>query len=277
MRKIKWGLLETLSEYKKLASGYNEFLKPSGFEVEQVLFKQDPENPLKEIEQGNLDIYQVTSTQLFDITERPWLKIWDFPFIFRNKEHVEKYIGSEQVQANLKELETEHYIPVTYSYAGGFCYVIKEKNKPVELYNNLPYTYIQNKTDEEIKQMESTELPLPHSILAYEVNEYTLLKQSVREKLELELSNHMIVSRVTFISKKLYNELGQDNFNQLVSILNGERQKIYDIAEEKLKMFLQSGLLQSREVAEDEKAMWRAHIVSSNRILNKEIDFVQKL
>jgi len=277
MRTIKWGILETLSEYRKLASNYNEFVKPSGFEVEQVLVKQDPENPLKDIEEGRLDIYQVTSEQLFDITERPWLKIWEFPFIFRDKAHAEAYINSDHVQNIIKELETESYLPLTYSYAGGFCHVIKEKNKPVELYNSLPYTYIQNKTDAEIAAMESTELPLPHSILAYEINEYTLLKPSVREKLELELSNHMIVSRMTIISRKLYNELGEENIKQLFTLLNSERQKIYDTAEEKLKMFKHDGLIQYREVGEDEKAMWRANIVSPNEQLNEEIKFVQSL
>jgi hypothetical protein len=275
---IKWALLGSLNEYRRIANDYTNYVSNSGLSIEQIHFLQDPENPLKDIAQAKFDIYQVPTSLLYRITERPWLKIWEFPFLFQSREHVENYINSEHARNRLKELETEDYIPMlTYSYAGGFCYAVKNRHQPIKMYNSLPFIHIQNNPPEKVAQLGISEIPLPHTMLAYEAEEYTYLKPEVKDQLEIEISNHQVIARVTFISRKAHDSLGRENINQLLSMLNNERNIIYREAEEKLGKLLEDKHLKHSYTQEDEKASWRMNTVSSDLILNAEIRFVQSL
>ena len=117
--KIVWGMLEPLQEYQILAKKFNEKIKDltkGEVQVDVILFDKDPENPLKEIESGDLDIYQVTTTQLSGLLpEKTWLNVWEIPFLFKSNQHVEDYINSLRTADNLKTLETEKLLPLTYS------------------------------------------------------------------------------------------------------------------------------------------------------------------
>ena len=278
MSVIKWALLGSLYEYKKLARKYNDHIQDSGLSIEQIHFNQDPENPLKDIVQGKFDIYQIPTSLLHRITERPWLKAWDFPFLFESIEHVEKYINSDHAKNRLKELETEDYVPMlTYSYAGGFCYAVRDRQQPIRMYNSLPFIFIQNNPPEKVPQLEISDIPLPHTMLAYEAEEYTYLKPEVKERLEIEISNHQVNARVTFISRKAYNTLGKENLDKLLSMLNNERDTIYRESELKLGKLLDDKHLVHSYTGEDEKASWRMNVVSPDLILNEEIKFIQSL
>jgi len=274
MKKIKWAVLNTLVEYKRIAKEFNEYLANSGYEVELIIVDQDPKNPLQEIDNGDLDIYQIPSSQLLALTEKPWLKVWEFPFIFRSNEHVESYINSDHTKLRIKELETDTILPLTYSYAGGFCYVVKEKSKTVHLYNEIPLIQEENFIDH---VNAGAAMPLPHAILAYEVAGYTELDDEMKKRIEVEISNHMVISRITFISKKLALELGPEAIAKLTDLLNQERQAIYGFASARLPELLEDGILKYHYVPEDEKDQYRKNLVSNNRDLNHEISFVQTL
>ena len=64
MKKIKWAVLNTLVEYKRIAKEFNEYLAGSGYEVDLITVDRDPRNPLQDIDSGDLDIYQIPSSQL---------------------------------------------------------------------------------------------------------------------------------------------------------------------------------------------------------------------
>ncbi len=276
MKKIKWAILNTLVEYKRLAGEFNDYLAKTGlgYEIEVTTVDQDPRNPLEDIDSENLDIYQIPSSQLLALTEKPWLKVWDFPFIFRSNEHVEKYINSDQTKMRIKELEADTILPLTYSYAGGFCYTVKEKSKPIHLYHEVPLIQEENFID---SVNAGKFMPLPHAILAYEVAGYTELDVETKKKIEVEISNHAVISRITFISKKLASELGAEAIAKLTDLLNQERQAIYGFASARLPELLEDGILKYSYVPEDVKKEYRDHFISNNKILNEEIKFVNSL
>src|SRR5271154_4640263 len=107
--KIVWGMLKSLEEYQRLAKRFNEKIQhvtKGEVEVEVKLFDKDPSDPLKEIEGGSLDIYQITTNHLRQLLkDKNWLQCWEVPFLFKNESHIEKYIGSDYTKQKLKSLE----------------------------------------------------------------------------------------------------------------------------------------------------------------------------
>lgn len=242
---VNWSMLSTLKEYEVIGKRFQEQVTEfTGGEVTVNIVKRsaDPSDPILAIESGAIDIYQVPSSQLGWLTRQEWLKCWDVPFLFRDKEHVERYIGSSHARAMLKNLETDSILPLTYSYAGGFSSVLRKVGNEAincwtdgEKYRINQYETL-NMGDQEFAHMYAS---LPFNILMYEIHELALLKPEQRDKLVLELTNHHVLSRVTLVSKSKIEEIPvryREGFLTLLQhLLDGERWTIYERSEKNVK------------------------------------------
>lgn len=275
--KITWGILEPLEEYKKIADKFNQKIKSltkDEIEINVKFFDKDPENPLKELEDGSIDIYQITTTQLAGLLpEKSWLKSWEIPFLFKNESHVEAYIASEQAKENLKTLETEKLLPITYSYAGGFCATLCKRNQEkVKDFSNLKtinfskYEYEDMALDDFLINIYQH---LPSNILMYEINEMLKLKPEAKSFLNIDLSHHLIVSRVTMVSKEAISRVPEEHRNSFLStlneLLNEERQVIYERSKKNIAALKADGVIGFNEHP------------TSNEILEKEIKYINSL
>lgn len=245
--KIAWGILEPLEEYKKIANKFNEQIKKlsnNELEIEIKLFEKDPENPLKEIENNTIDIYQIQSTQLVGLLpDKTWLKVWEIPFLFKNESHVEQYIQSTETKKRLKELETDKLLPITYSYAGGFCGTLTAKGKglvkdftKLETINFSKYEYEDMSLHDFLINIYQH---LPSNILMYEVNEMLKLKPELKSYLNIDVTNHVVVARVTMVSKDMISKIPLEYreafLSKLEDLLNEERQVIYERASKNIQ------------------------------------------
>ena len=274
--KIVWGILEPLEEYKKIANKFNNKIKEltnGELEVEVKLFAKDPENPLKEIEEGRLDMYQVVTNQLKQITNQNWLKAWEVPFLFKSDAHVEKYIESKEAKEKLKTLETDALLPLAYSYAGGFCAVVSKRGKPkVDNFNDLntiefaKYEYENMSVDDFLINIYQY---LPSNILMYEINELLKLKPEAKAFLNVDVSKHFVIARVTMLSKDMLAKIPsqyKDVFlTTLNTLLQEERQVIYQRSEDNIKA-----------LKADKEISVNGHF-TSDEDLNKEIKYITSL
>ncbi len=275
--KIIWGILEPLEEYKKIADKFNQKIKDltnNKIEVEVKFFDKDPENPLKELENGSINIYQIPTTQLVGLLpEKSWLKAWEVPFLFKNESHVESYIASNESKENLKSLETEKLLPITYSYAGGFCATLCKRNQEkLKDFSNLKtidfskYEYEDMALDDFLINIYQH---LPSNILMYEINEMLKLKPEAKSFLNIDVSNHVVVSRVTMVSKETISKIPEEYRNSFLStlneLLNEERQVIYKRSKNNIEALKADGVIGFNE-----------HL-TSNEILEKEIKHINSL
>ncbi len=239
MTTFKWGMLSRLEEYKIIGEKFQkqvEELTSGQVKVELWSFDRDPNDPREAIESGDIDMYQVTSTQLRQLNGKDWLACWEIPFLFNDRNHVEKYINSEHSKKMLKTLETDNLLPLTYSYAGGFCSILKKRNSAVDNFNHLDFKI----QDYEPTQMEEADCislyaSLPFNILMYELHDVTELPEHLKSVISVELTNHVLTSRITLISKKKLAEIPEQYRDDFLSILKGildeERHVIYDRAD----------------------------------------------
>jgi len=244
--KIIWGMLKSLEEYQRLAKRFDskiQELTNGEVGVEIKLFDKDPSDPLKDIEKGSLDLYQVTTTHLrMLLNEHTWLKCWEVPFLFQNEEHLERYIGSEYTSQKLKSLETDTILPLTYSYAGGFCGVVSKRNELNQNYENLktiPFTNYEYEDMSVEEFMDNIYQQLPSNILMYEIQELLKLKPENKFLLNIDVSKHIVVARISMMSKnavsKIPSQYKEVFLSTLVEFLNDERRIIYEKAKRNIE------------------------------------------
>lgn len=268
--KLVWGMLRSLEEYQRLANRFKEIIEnrtEGEVEIEIKLFDKDPTDPLKEIANGNLDLYQVATTQLRQLrTEQTWLKTWEVPFLFKNDAHIEKYINSDYSKQKVKALETDAILPLTYSYAGGFCAVVSGRNEPNQNYENLNFIEFSNFEYEDMN-LESFLVniyrKLPSNILMYEIQELLKLNPKLKSLLNIDVTQHTVVARISMLSKatlaKIPSQHKEMFLGTLTELLNEERHTIYEKARKNIEALKNDG------------------IIGCNEGLNKEILFVNGL
>jgi TRAP-type C4-dicarboxylate transport system substrate-binding protein len=252
--KIIWGMLKSLEEYQRLAKRFDskiQELTNGEVSVEIKLFDKDPSDPLKGIENGSLDLYQITTTHLrMLLEEHAWLKCWEVPFLFKNEEHLEKYIGSEYTKQKLKSLETDTILPLTYSYAGGFCGIVSKKNDLNQNYENVKTIPFSNYDYEDMSVeefMENIYQQLPSNILMYEIQELLKLKPENKFLLNIDVTKHVVVARISMMSKntlsKIPTQYREVFLSTLVEFLNDERRIIYEKAKNNVEALKKDELI----------------------------------
>ncbi len=242
-----WGMRHELEQYKIIGNQFkNEIEEMTKKEVVINLkdYTGDPKNPLEEIDEGRIQIYQVPTTMISSlVSQSEWIKAWEVPYLFKDKNHVEKYIASDHTSANLKKLETAQRLPITYSYAGGFVGVLSKAGTNNDFnFESLKFCEIADFDAAAAGKMTEGQYlsRLPCNILLYEIHELEILANSLKKQLKLDLTKHMVSARVTMVSKKHLQKIPEkyrDHFlSKLRKLLNQERQAIYAREIENLKL-----------------------------------------
>ena len=281
-----WGMRGELDQYQVIARKLKKYIESrtdNKVQIEIKLYDDDPRNPIKKIEEGEFEIYQVTTNSLQQIMpeKSQFLEVWKIPNLFRDKLHVEKYINHKQTQTKLKQLGTPTVLPVTYSYAGGFVSVINHKNKNKinypENHSFCPFSESGEKWGRFIQS-------LPCNALLYELDELNASPIAIREKLKINITNHLVVSRITMISKKKLSEIPLQYQKLLLAklreLLNEERETIYKISQKNINLLkenksvhLEFVPIQSRDKIKENSLK----NIDGDSIVIKEVDFITNL
>lgn len=282
---VKWGVLQRLKEYKIISQKFKDkiYEMTNGqVQIEIVLLNDDPSNPLKEISNEELDIVQITTDHLREITNLEWLKCWETPFLFEDKNHVEKYIKSDRAEKMLKTIEDDKVLPLTYSYAGGFMSVVKRKGGDIGSLteqNLVIHEFDNNKFDD--LNLSYIYMRMPFTILMYEIHEVGQLKQ-LKENIEVELTNHLVQARITLVSKtklsQIPEEFREKFLFELESLLDQEREVIYDRSEKNTSVLIEDPTLKVNLWGEDKRKEYFNRLrISGSEELNQEIEYILKL
>jgi TRAP-type C4-dicarboxylate transport system substrate-binding protein len=282
---VKWGILKRLKEYKVISEKFKDKVKTltrGQVQIEIVLLDEVSRDPLKEVSYEELDIVQITSDHLRELTNQEWLKCWETPFLFEDRDHVEKYIKSDRSKKMLKTIENEKILPLTYSYAGGFMSIVKRKGGELgtlKEHNFAIHGFDNNKFDE--INLSYLYMKLPFTVLMYEVPEVGQLKQ-LKENIEVELTNHLVQARITLVSKtklsKIPEEYREKFLSLLESLLDEERQVIYNRSDRNTVTLLEDQSLKVNLWGDDKKEKYFKNLRSEgSEELNQEIDYILKL
>ena len=122
---LRWGIDEVLAHQIRIAREVKEKIEKKTNGEVRVKIELYGEEHLKSPQKERFDIHQ---TIVGNYSERvPELKIWEIPYLFQNKAHVEAYMTSSRGQATLAKIEDEKWLPINYSYAGGFLHFYSKK------------------------------------------------------------------------------------------------------------------------------------------------------
>lgn len=164
----------------------------------------------------------------------PELKLWSLPFLFRDDQHVEKYIATIG-QGVLKGMEDEYVHPVDFSFSGGFLAFtgaklnsLKElKGKSLTIEEGYE-TYNKALQDRGVKlkgERNSWAQGYSEQILAVAdelANRFDL------NKVYINISDHRVVSRIIFVNKFLLDQLSASDRELFLDTL-----RKYAVAERK--------------------------------------------
>lgn len=275
---IKWGMLKRLEIYWEVAREFQSQF-PEHY-IELVGYDTDPADPIQAIKNGEIDIYQIESKHLRHLTHNGWLTLWEVPFLFESPEHVEAYINSQRAKDSLKLLENDEIMALTYSYAGGFSSVVRECNGGIGDLNNLNFVvhnYDFNKLSD--SDLEEIREKMPFSILQYETHELLDLGGLMKDTF-LEVTDHLVTARVTIVSKRMLESLGDQKeafLFALTSLLAKERSKVYARAAKNLETIKDSQLGHRVWDKETKEKYFNSHVERFQGEVINEIEFVRTL
>ena len=245
---FNWGMLESLEEYEKISTEFKKNIESTtngAIRINIKKFKSDPGNPLLEITDGHLQIYQVPVSLLPNLlpNKNPeWILAWQLPFLFENKNHVEAYIKSNHSKMRIDSLTSDKILPLTYSYAGGFTAVLSRRGTNIVDFSDLKFCPFSDFDSSKMNRKSTIKLitSLPCQILLYELQELFVFSKNLKKELKVHLTNHHVESRLTFISKdhiaKIPEKYRQEFINKLRNLLDDERHAIYARSEKNLKL-----------------------------------------
>lgn len=290
--KIVWGMINQLDQYKIIAKEFKNYIEEktnNEIQIEIKTFSEERKDALSDISQNEFQIYQVTTNDLLRLKPNlvPELAIWDVLHLFRDKNHVETYINSSKAQNIIKKLASSDYLPVTYSYAGGFVGLVSTKQNPDLQFDTprfCPFSQIdsQHVTSEDIEKFKSA---LPCNALLYELNEFKMFDKKFLNTMQLDISNHKVVARVTIVSQKALNKISPKYrelfISKLKALLDQERQAIYQRADQNIKWIEKSNLVTNKFWSNKDLEKFRNNSINDAKInypvLNNEISFVNNL
>lgn len=246
---LRWGIDEVLAHQIRIAREVKEKIEKKTNGEVRVKIELYGEEHLKSPQKERFDIHQ---TIVGNYSERvPELKIWEIPYLFQNKAHVETYMTSSRGQATLAKIEDEKWLPINYSYAGGFLHFYSKKK--ISNFSDLKdsscgfapsfgfYESIMKPIG--VLVVKEGEKENCFEALSSEVD--GIYARGDASDFVLNLTQHRVVTRATYISKDKLKAVGKWR-NQLVDLitqgLNKERKLVYEGSDLALSLVKNRGL-----------------------------------
>lgn len=236
---LHWGINQDLDYFIKASSSFknNVERRSNGkikVEIEIIKKSQEGYNHIIDVQSNT---YQMSQELVFDVQKHiPELEIWDLPYLFRNDEHVDRYVESVEAKKILKKLNPLGLVGLGYTYSGGFLHIFGDeinsfnelKNGSLGLENHsknfelLTRKALNVKTGNLNHDMYSTEGKTKKgSEIIIAVGKKELFPLAKKRSFTLNTTNHRVVARMLFISKPFFDSLTPDL--QTIILEEGER------------------------------------------------------
>lgn len=223
---LKWGVnVEPIVYFAKAAARFEERVeKRSGGKIDVQIFKNEKpqmdHDHLGDVKNGT---YQMGQETVFSLQKHiPEFAVWNLPYLFRNDDHVKRYMNSEFGRENLKKLEAFGVTGITYTYSGGFLYVVGDKINSLKDLSGSSATLEESSKDYEqfltnklsVKIIDADFSALASKVKAAEIIAATTSSEiypvSKDKPLTLNITDHRVISRVLFVSQKFLDSLPVD-------------------------------------------------------------------
>lgn len=228
---LKWGVnVEPVVYFAKAAARFEERVeKRSAGKIDVQItkneFTQIGHDHLNDVITGRYHMGQET---VFNLQKRiPEFAIWNLPFLFKNDSHVTAYMNSKPAGENLKKLESFGVVGITYTYSGGFLYVVGDKINGLKELSSSNFSLEESapdypdylKTNLSIQPTDLEFSSLQDKLKGAEIIASTTAEEiypiSKDKKLHLNTTDHRVISRVLYISQKFLNSL-PENLRKIV-------------------------------------------------------------
>lgn len=228
---LNWGVnVEPIVYFEKAAARFEERVeKRSAGKIDVRIskneFMQIGHDHLNDVMSGKYHMGQET---VFNLQKRiPEFAIWNLPFLFKNDSHVTAYMNSKHAADNLKRLENFGVKGITYTYSGGFLYVVGDKINSFKELNSANFSLEECspdytdflKTNLSIQTSDLEFSSLEDKLKGAEIIASTTAEEiypiSKNKKLHLNKTDHRVISRVLYISQKFLNSL-PENLRKIV-------------------------------------------------------------
>lgn len=225
---LKWGInVEPIIYFQKAAREFKTRVEQrSKGKIQVELFengyKQEERDHLADVQNGMYDMGQESVFRLQ--AKVPELGIWNLPYLFTNDEHVTRYITSAPAKDILLKMEDHQVVGLGYTYSGGFLHFFGKKMEsfkdlsklnvgfeegPEQFTTFLKNTYKITTADMDFNALAAKKLSETASeIIVSTARE--LYPSAKKKKIFLNSTDHRVVSRVLFISKKFLSTLPED-------------------------------------------------------------------
>ena len=246
-----WGISTELHYFNKVAIEFkNTIESKTNGRVKIIIQKYDDLKNEKSsqdfFKENKYHIHQQLAGNYY--SQSPNLKIWNIPFLFKNDQHVEKYLNSKKAQDNLKLLENDDLLPIDYTFSGGFIYAYGPK--PLQAFSDLEGKKLSIMYDfgfnSDFLKPKNIDITLKtYTIVDNEFHETLgsdladLLGIVDLEKTYFTVTNHRIISRILFVSKKQIEKMTQHDRNIFISELKKFARKERALANDGKKLSLE--------------------------------------
>jgi TRAP-type C4-dicarboxylate transport system substrate-binding protein len=300
---LKWGInVEPIEYFKKAAERFKDTVESrtkGKIKVKLVINEFEPggREHIRDVQHGRYDMGQSVTFELAAYV--PQFNLWDLPFLFDTDEQVTRYLESAHSKANLAKLEKFGILPFAHTYSGGFLAIYGDKFDSFKQLQGHPMA--QEAAGDFYrkflkKEMSMEVLPLDHDefadnypkVKSAEIIESTLdqLYSAAKEQsITVNQTDHRVISRVLYISKKFFNSLSKDLqqivFEEGVRAAAYERQLAIDDKIAKFKTLADHGIKLNRwsneQRAEDKKLFEKLYLNFAKKIDSKGVSVVEAL
>ena len=237
---IHWGINQDLDYFIKASKSFKDNVerRTNGqikVKIEIIKKSQEGYNHVIDVQSNT---YQMSQELVFDLQKHiPELEIWDLPYLFRNDDHVDRYVKSIEGKRILKKLDPMGLVGLGYTYSGGFLHIFGDeinsfsdlKGGSLGLENHSPNFELLTKKALKVKtgnldhdrySVESKTKKGSEIIIA--VGKKELFPLAKKRSFTLNTTNHRVVARMLFISKPFFESLTPE----LQAIILDEGEKV---------------------------------------------------
>lgn len=284
---LVWGIDEVLAHQIRIAREVKKEIEEKSHGEISINIELYGNEVLKASQKERFDIHQ---TIIGNFSNRvPELKIWEIPYLFKNSSHVEAYMASSRGKSILAKLEDDKWLPINYSYAGGFLHLYTKSK--ISSFKDLQNSrcgfapsfgfYKEFIKPQGINMVKDGEKEDCFEVLSSEVE--AIYGRSDASSFVLNLSQHRIVTRATYISKEKLINLGKwekDLVKLIYKKLNKERTLVYEASDLALKLIKNRGLKVNTKSFRESSLASKEYKDMISRLSPKqkaEFDFVKSL
>lgn len=220
---LRWGINHDLDYFLKASDSFKQRVESRSkgkirVEIQVINKPQEGYNHLVDVQNNVSDMSQEL---VFDLhREIPEFALWDLPYLFRDDAHYERFIDTPYAKGILKKMEIQGVVGLGYTYSGGFLHIFGTRINSFRDLKGVSFGLENHSSfykDRMSKLLETSLTGLDHdavkgtnkraSEIIIAVGKKELFPLAKQTKFFINTTDHRIVSRVLFVSKKFFDSL----------------------------------------------------------------------